>query len=278
VISAYTTREVADLLGRSPEQIRRLARAEFMHPERGPRGEFRFSFQDVTLLRTAVALQAASIPARRVTRALLELRRQLADDRPLSAISVTADGAEVIARDADTAWNPESGQTHFDFMAPEGGGGLRTRPGSEQVGPVRLPAAADTADDWYRRGCDQEDADPAGAEAAYREALARDPTHPGSHLSLGFLLHQSGRLEEAVSHYRLAADADPLDGLAAFNLGVSLEDLGRKDEAIAAYRRAIVADPELADAHYNLGRLYEEAGERAGAFEHLRAYKRLIDS
>lgn len=296
MISSFSTREVADLLGSSPEQVRRLARSAFIEADRGPQGRLVFSFQDVSLLRTALKLAEARIPPRRIRVALNELRRQVPEERPLSAIAVAVDGDEVIARDERSVWNPESGQTHFDFMAAPLGADA---PAFESDGPTfeiipasETEAAADEsegddlqigrrradqrgAEDWYQLGCSLEDAAVDEAESAFRKALAIMPAHRGAHLALGYLLHQSDRLDEAVQHYRLAADADEADGLAVFNLGVALEDLECPEEATRAYERAVAADPELADAHYNLGRLYEEAGERAAAFEHFRRYKHL---
>lgn len=281
-ISTFTTREVANLLDSSPEQVRRLARSEFVQADRGPDGRFIFSFQDVSLLRTALELASASIPARRIRVALTELRRQLPADQPLSAIAVAVDGDEVLARDDRTVWNPESGQTHFDFVA----GRVVASPSTLDIAPATgapnpgndAPETERDADEWYRFGCSLEESDAPEAEAAFRRAVKCDPGHGDAHLALGYLLHESGRVDEAALHYRLAADADPRDGLAAFNLGVALEDLGKPAEAMRAYRRALEADPDLADAHFNLGRLCEEAGERAAAFEHLRRYKRLTES
>jgi hypothetical protein len=52
-------------------------------------GGYRFTFQDVVLLRGAAALESADLPARRVRSALRQLRDQL-PGRPLSAVHVRA--------------------------------------------------------------------------------------------------------------------------------------------------------------------------------------------
>jgi hypothetical protein len=49
-------RDVERVLQLSPAVTRSLIRAGFVNPERGPRREFRFSFQDLIVLRTARAL------------------------------------------------------------------------------------------------------------------------------------------------------------------------------------------------------------------------------
>ena len=52
-MSGYGASEVAKMLGLSVGQVRSWVRAGFLTPERGPRGELRFSFHDLVLLRTA---------------------------------------------------------------------------------------------------------------------------------------------------------------------------------------------------------------------------------
>ena len=47
----YTTRDVARLLGWSEAQVRSHARVGYLSPARGPRNGYRFSFQDLVLLR-----------------------------------------------------------------------------------------------------------------------------------------------------------------------------------------------------------------------------------
>src|SRR5437867_8725569 len=96
--SGYPARDVARLLGLTIPQISGLVRAGCLHPQRGPRGEFRFSFQDLVLLRTAKDL-IARMPARRVHRALLKLKEQLPEGRQLAALRLTAEGEDIVVRD-----------------------------------------------------------------------------------------------------------------------------------------------------------------------------------
>ena len=57
----YNARNVAKLLDLSVGQVRSYARSGLLRPERGPRGEYRFSFQDLVLLRTAKGLLDARV-------------------------------------------------------------------------------------------------------------------------------------------------------------------------------------------------------------------------
>ena len=72
--------------------VRALIEAGFVTPSRGPRNALRFSFQDLIVLRTAQALTAAKVPARRITKSLKELRRHLPPSMPLSGLSIGAVG------------------------------------------------------------------------------------------------------------------------------------------------------------------------------------------
>jgi tetratricopeptide (TPR) repeat protein len=274
-MKSYSTSDVARLLGLSTGQVRSLARAGVLSPDRGPRGALRFSFQDLVLLRTAKALTAARLPARRIRRALRRLVGQLPRGRSLSELRITAEGDRVVVRDEQTAWQPDSGQLLLDFTVAE----LATR-----AAPVARRLARDarraeedlSANRWFALGMDLEAAAPDDARDAYRRALELDPAHVDARLNLGRLLQESGRAAEAEAHYRAVLQSGPATPTVLFNLGTALEDLGRTSEAIAAYREAIAADDRFADAHFNLARLYERTGRRAAAIRHFRAYRDLM--
>jgi tetratricopeptide (TPR) repeat protein len=252
-------------------EVRRLARAGFVAPLRGPRRELRFSFQDLVLLRAAASLVHARIPRARVRRALRSLRAQLPEGRPLAAVRVQAEGDRIVVQDGGARWHPETGQVLLDLDL----GDLARR-----VAPVvRAARRSDRpldADAWYRWGCDLEDAAPREAEAAYRRALAIDAGHGGARLNLGRLLHERGDPRAAELHYRRAMESSHHRALAAFNLGVALEDQGLLDEALLAYARALEADRHLADAHFNASRLLERIGRREDALRHLAEYRKLL--
>ncbi|MCI0407688.1 MAG: tetratricopeptide repeat protein [Acidobacteria bacterium] len=275
-MNPYSSRDVAELLGMAPAQVRAFARAGFLTPDRGPRRHYRFSFQDVVLLRTAKGLAEAHIPAKRIHRALRKLQQQLPRGRPLSEVRIASEGDRVVVRDRETTWNPVSGQVSLDFSVRD----LATRiaPLARQAAEVVLGSGKDlTADDWYELALDLEACAPEEAKEAYRRALQLDSDFSNARVNLGRLLQESGNVAEAIDHYQAALRIHPKHSTAAFNLGTALEDLQRPGQAIEAYKQALAGDSEFADAHYNLSRLYEKGGNRAAALRHLRSYKMLVE-
>ncbi len=275
-MKGYTVADVAQLLKLAPAQVRAFARDGFLSPGRGPRGDFRFSFQDLVVLRAAKDLAAARIPARRIRRTLKRLRQDLPRGRSLAELRITAEGERIVVRDGETAWNPDSGQVVIDFHVRD----LATRaaPIARRTARAAQAAAADyDADGWYELGLELEAVAPQEARDAYRRALELDPHHADAHVNLGRLLQEKNLTEEAETHYRAALAASPAHATAWFDLGTALEDLRRASDAVDAYRRAIHADRRMADAHFNLARLYEKAGKKAAALRHLGIYQRLTD-
>lgn len=279
-LGAYSTRDVATLLNLTEVQVRSYVRAGFLSPPRGPRGELRFNFQDLVLLRTAQALTAAHIPERRVRQALSRLREQLPLGRPLSAVRVLADGNHVVVRDGGELWNPESGQSLFDFEVSDLADlACETAPFARRAAAMahelRELEEEMGAEDWYGLGWELEATSPEEADDAYRRALALDAGHADAHLNLGRILHEAGRVTEAEEHYRGALAARPGDPTAAYNLGVALQDAGRLEEAATAYETALAADDAFPDAHYNLAVVYEALGSAPAALRHLLTFKSL---
>lgn len=270
----YSTREVADLLGESPARVRSFARAGFVSPLKTPGGHYRFSFQDLVLLRTAKGLADADLDRRRIWRALRALRVQLPSDRPLSSVRVLIEGDRVLIREKNTAWEPESGQTILDFAMTEL---------AEKVAPLvyasapQAKAQASTGDDWFDLGLEF---DQVGARedacAAYREALSLDPDHVNARINLGRLLHNDRAYRQAEELYRETLRIDPANPIAAFNLGVVLEDQGAIQEALETYQHALAVDPTIPDVHYNIARLYEHQGDQRAALHHFSRCRALL--
>jgi tetratricopeptide (TPR) repeat protein len=235
-VHQFGVREVEKLLRLPRSTIRALVEAGFVTPSRGPRNTLRFSFQDLIVLRTAQALAAARVPARRINRSLKELRRQLPGAMPLSGLSINAVGERVVVKEGARRWQAESGQYLLGFE------------GDPAAGALKVIARE--------------------AEAAQEETLE-------DQIDQGYELHEAGRLQEAEAAYRKALEIHGPEPLLLYNLGVLLEDMGRKAEAVEIYQAALHVDPGMADGHYNLALLCEGLGRAQEAIRHMAQYRRL---
>lgn len=271
---SYSVRDVERVLRLAPEATRNLVRAGFVKPARGARREYRFSFQDLIVLRTARALIDANIPAKRIRRSLENLRRELPESMPLSGLSISAVGDHVVVRDGEAQRQVETGQYLLGLDVSLENGMLHV---VEYSLPEAPPAAISEDDeDWFTRALDLESSDPQGALQFWQRAVEEDPTHEAAWTNWGRLLHERGEMRRAAEVYRRALEVVGPDATLLFNQGVLFEDLGDAHAALAAYQSAVSEDPDLADGHYNLARLYESLGKPQHAIRHLGHYRRLM--
>jgi tetratricopeptide (TPR) repeat protein len=280
----YSVRDVERLAGLPRRRIRSLVEAGLVSPERGPRNELLFSFQDLTVLRSARALATARVPRKRIRTSVEELKRRFPGGGHLSGLSLSAEPDGVVVREGDRRWQAESGQYLLGFA--DDAASVRDAadalpPGEPADAPPRVllrQAAAPpaSADDWFDRGALLEAQDPNAALEAYARAIAADPGLLKARINLGCLLHEMGRLEQAEKVYREALRTHGDDPVVLYDLGVLLEDLGRKREAMQVYETALRKDPAFADCHYNLALLCRSLGRPREAIQHMAAYRRLI--
>jgi len=261
-VQQYGVREVEKLLRLPRSTIRALVAAGFVSPARGPRNAWLFSFQDLIALRTAQALVAADVPARRILRSLRALRRHLPQSMPLSGLSIGAVADRVIVKEGASRWQADSGQYLLGFEGDPAAGSLSVFQAKPQA-------------NWFDQAEALEESDSVGAIDAYRRAIAAEPAHLEARINLGRLLHNMGRLVQAEGVYREAIGACGNDALLLFNYGVLLDDMKRKGEALEAYEEALRIDPAFADCCYNLALLCEELGRRREAIRHMAKYRRL---
>ncbi len=294
--ATHSLRSVQQMLKLTRREVAGLVEAGFVTPQRGARSEWRFTFQDVVLLRTAWGLLRADIPLRRVVASLKRLRGALPESLPLSGLRIAAVGNDVAVIEGGARWAADSGQLlmAFDVAAPARGdadvsfidatkhaarAGRRSTPSAvatrarPRVAP--RPDTGPSADAWFERGEADEPRDAGAAETAYRAALAADPGHVRAALNLGALLCDSDRCGEAIGLYDIAVSRHPGEALLHFNRAIALEDAGRNVEALRSYERCIALAPEMADAHFNAALLYELAGDKQKALRHFSSYRRL---
>ena len=280
-MQSYSVRDIERVLRLSRSTIRGLIDVGFVTPTRGPRREYRFSFQDLIVLRAARALIQAKVSRRRIRRSLEDLRKHLPQTMPLSGLSICAVGDRVVVRDGNSQYQVDSGQYVLGLDVTVEDGVLRVverdfTAESDTGGAMPPPKHAE---DWFDDGLDfEENGDSDAAIEAYKQTVALDPQNVAAWINWGRLLHDRRDKREAEEVYRRALEHCGPDSVLMFNLGVLLEDLGRTQAALEAYQAAVGEDPALADGHYNLARLYESLGQPQHAIRHLGQYRRLLNS
>ena len=267
---SQSLRGVPQSIGLSRHAIGKLIELGFVAPVKAQGKVWKFSFQDLVVLRSAHELRAARIPTRQILKALRQLRATVPEAQPLQGMRITAEGDRVTVRFGDAKWEPQTGQFVLDLQIASGDeSALRFFPRPQQV----VEAAA--LDARFAEAEALEETSPEAAEALYRRILEDDPTYAHAYLNLGFMLCESGRCEVAAALYedglRFCAD----DPLMHFNQAVALEGMGDVDGALAGYEEALQLQPGLLDAHRNAALLYAETGRKQMAIRHFSAFKRL---
>jgi tetratricopeptide (TPR) repeat protein len=266
----YTVQSIESMLGLSRSTINSLVAAKYVQPTRGPKNEYRFTFQDVVLLRTAHHLQQAEVSPRRLVRALKELRARLPPEVPLSGLRIKAVGADITVRQGDALWEPASGQHVMDF---------ELMPSEGKVSVLEAtPSAASAitnASEWFLRAQTLESDDREAAIQAYWQALKESPGNVDACVNLGALLCDAGHCKDALALYERAVELAPDEPFVHFNGALAMEDLHMDRDAIATYERCLELAPYLADAHFNVARLYDKLGDPQKTLRHYNAYRRL---
>ncbi len=117
--------------------------------------------------------------------------------------------------------------------------------------------------------------DEAGAEAAFKKAIAADPKQADAYNALASLYNQQKKFDQAAE---MSKKANELGGAATggasasvvYNQGIIFWNQSKVPEAKAQFEQAIKLDPKMADAHYWLGMALVNEGklpEAVAAFE-----------
>lgn len=130
---------------------------------------------------------------------------------------------------------------------------------------------------WARTLLIAEDAESHRRALAELERLvARHPGHYGCHLSRGWRLHQTGRLDEAVAACEAALRAAPHRLRPANNAASFLIEAGRTEEATVFLERLAASRPDDGMTAYNIGVHYFGMGDYERAIVHYDRGRRLL--
>ncbi|MET0343495.1 MAG: tetratricopeptide repeat protein [Polyangiales bacterium] len=270
----YSASDVARLFNVAASRLRYWDRTGFLSPT-GRRGRRRcYTFQDLVGVRAAKTLIDAGVPLQRVRRSVDNLRAMLPKvTRPLTELRVTADGNNVVVRDAQGQFEPTTGQGVLDFeVSALREDVVRTLQRHGELDPRRRAAY-----DCYLEGCrlDEDENTFAQAEDMYRRAVELDPELANALTNLGNVRFRRGFPQDAEELYRRALAIDSDQPEAYYNLGFLYYERGDAGAAVPCFERAIETDPAFADAHFNLAMALEEVGRRLTAKRHWGVYLQL---
>lgn len=108
------------------------------------------------------------------------------------------------------------------------------------------------------------------AIAHYMQAIRLDPKYAGSYNNLGVIFSDKGMTEKAVQMFEQSIRISPDNAEARVNLGLAYAKMGFRDKAIEQYEMAVQLRPNFAEGHNNLGLAYAETGLIDKAFEQYR--------
>ncbi|MBX5480953.1 MAG: tetratricopeptide repeat protein [Myxococcaceae bacterium] len=114
--------------------------------------------------------------------------------------------------------------------------------------------------------------DLAGAEAAYKEAIAASPDYAEAINGLGSTYFKQGKREEAIAQFRAAIQANPKFPLAWFNLGFAARKVKDYATAVQAYENYTKLKPDDPDGFYGLGDSYRGVGNYPAAIAAFEQY------
>lgn len=242
--------------------VSELVKAGFVHPQRGSKREYRFSFHDVVLLRMAQDLQQAGVSARKLARFLKQLAQSL-PAQSMAGMRVSTAGRDLVVRE-DGRLRNSHGQLVLDFAAP----------GATSVAAMPRRARGMDAHEHFALAESLAVEDAAAAADHYRQAVELDPAMLDAWINLSCVLLEA---EQAIEAYAAAQEGlahHPQAALLHYNLGLAQEAMQQLPEALASYGQALSCDPDLPDAHYNAAQLAEQIGRHQEAIRHFNAWRR----
>ena len=113
-----------------------------------------------------------------------------------------------------------------------------------------------------------------GADA-YRQATPLAVDHADAYVSLGAMLCDASRSEEATALFDAALAAIPACAVLHFNRVIALADQAQLHDSLQAYEQCLALDAAFSDAHYNAALLCDKLRLPQATLRHYNAYRRL---
>ena len=260
----YTPAMLARLLRVPIKTIRRWHRRGLIKPTRRVHKLPYFDFQEVASARKIAELISSGASQTVVEAKLKQLIDQFPDSqRPLSQLSIIAEGRDILLREGDGLIEP-GGQQRFNF---DPGSGEDSDPSSESV--IAIESARvdrdieklNSPEDFMRLATDLEDLDEIeSACEVYRSMMLAFGATADACFRLAENLFQIGDLTAARERYYSAIELDQQLVEARASLGCVLAELNKPELAISAFEGALEHHPEYADVMYHLAQQLDAVG------------------
>jgi tetratricopeptide (TPR) repeat protein len=105
--------------------------------------------------------------------------------------------------------------------------------------------------------------------------LKTDPYNPQAHASIGLVLFNQKKFDQAISHYRNALKFGPDNANTRSNLAIALISQGRIDEAIVQFERVVQLEPKRAGGYKDLANAFQLKGDIEQAVRYFEKYVEL---
>jgi tetratricopeptide (TPR) repeat protein len=92
-------------------------------------------------------------------------------------------------------------------------------------------------------------------------AAGSPQTAASAQVAAGNISMMMGRFEQAAAAYRQAVALDPTSAEAINNLGEALGEMNQFQPALQAFQKAVALDPKYLKARYNMGVTYDRLGQ-----------------
>ena len=154
--------------------------------------------------------------------------------------------------------------------------GCSKRAATEQpTAPIQQEATALTADGYFHLGNTLfQQQDLAGAQNAFKQAIALDASNPSYYANLGVTYYTMGLLDDAIKSYETGLKLAPGDAELNYLLGAVYLQQDRLSDAQEALTTANRLDPNLPEPYFGLGVLYKLQGKRDEA---IKAFEKFIE-
>jgi len=120
----------------------------------------------------------------------------------------------------------------------------------------------------------KEQGKPDEAFSCFQKAVEIDPDYVEAYNHIGNALREQGKSEEALMYYKKALGINPNSAVTYFNMGITLRGQGKPDEAIFCYRKVLEINPASANVYFNMGNVLKDHNKTEEAIS---CYRKVLE-